>query len=1727
MTPTPAQLAEVQQATASMDTDKIPPGPTPKFRPPGAPADAVAPEQVEAASKVPTFVQDARNASHAAAHVGDQPQEQAAKNVQDAPSLGVSPAAHDVLESIRQDKKRSDLADIYEDSPALASWAVQPGHAAAIGHDDASYLSALEKWATGPKVMRPPTPEEIAYLKANNLPVDMTPQRRSVGNGLFMASLVKGVTGLGLAMQDKNFASLAEILIGPKGVDALTGGSEARENAFSSAKARDEEARRQVDTFQGMPGDAPFVSEVISSLPGMAPMILMPEVAGPIMFAETYGNLRASGVDTGWAVGGATLSAVMGQYIGQKIVSGFASKAATKTVEQVAAGNLAQMFQNPAAIFAKAQTKHAALGWLVGVGMGLSEEAATMLDAYSKTGKIPDVSEVSERLKKIATMSLATLPFSFVGGWKEYHEQMGRRLTAFGDAGQLQMASDLVKATKLAETNPEVLKQVLRHIVDQRSVLNDLRTAADVAQTNKGEMAPALAKVTAKKEGELRAYLSHEAIGRAAQKLGVSPQELIDKVMRNDSQSYTDAQIMKIPISVKLEDFLVDLREAHKELIPGATLDPENSSLDAVKNEVPLERPNPIEITSEVLAALDSKITMADLNRWAEKGAPALPKEAEIQSILSNLRQLGFDLPPLPPLQTGGTAPGLPPPPGQPPGQPPAGGAAPQPAPKPAHGPGTDWKAFAEQYVAQRPLDLLNTPAHRRAAEQARRAMDKALLVAVERLVKSASGAQEGLAAGVGAGESGRAAAKSQEVARTAPKEFPKFIGDWTRADIENAIKQNLPAGLSQAQVDSLSAGIRKGIKAHVEAAKQEAQPQAGEISKDAINQASKELAQSRKLQAKAEGKSVQATGNEVKAGDAMQEYLAQSDQHAMHSAIEKARAEAVTQGDKAREYVKAQDRKDIYSLMYKGKGTGDLYDMILEATGTIKDPRQHPLDLVDAYAELLNQGANMSFDAQHVADVIDNNKDMGSMTLAQAQNIALALKNLKAIAKDSSKAYVEGQKQDREAVITGDILPSLIRGSSGPSVTQKLADFLGPTVAGKILKSDADYADLQTLLQPLGGWGRSTLLWRIKARNEQSRFWEELQKTKAMELPAELKKRGNEDIQFPAGIKANYGFEPKRRDAWRALSMMGTEEGMNSFSRAWGLSPQKIHDWLFNEIKITKEEMDFMQDRHWAPNKELGDRVTAAQSNAAGVPMQRQKARQITTPWGDVYEGGYSPFAWTTKNGLPRLPDPNSADIHGMGSQVSHDFTKERIKKGQEGDRPDIRWDNIASHYRQIAHYTTHDELVREMYHMLNDENFQSAVLSLKGENWMRRLSESYTLIKDDGVQAAKTVGMVTHILNPVKRIVAASVFNYNFPVSLGQFAHPLVTKSAIGLSYGDLTKGMYELAANDGWAFAWENSDAVQSRHRNSFQEVMRNIGEIAGATGPSKLDVLQKPAHLINEGIDTTLTRLTWLAKYHQLLPQLGHEGARTGAEIAVERAMPSRSVLDQSAVVRDKMLGMYLLVRNYPSTIWNINAMDQWDTGSRIASGETSLFQGYGGLTVRRLSQIAGLGFGMYLMGHGRNEEELEDKGWHGTRGFAKAAARSILTEGVYGNLLTHEVMRAFAPTFVGETFNPWSLRLFESVSAQEVPSLIRDAGRFMNGGALDKAVAAIDALGRTLGASLGRSAEGISMDISGDFDGPEGAASQAFYGPRREATPLTDIRDFRKWTSKQIETLRRQ
>jgi hypothetical protein len=1025
--------------------------------------------------------------------------------------------------------------------------------------------------------------------------------------------------------------------------------------------------------------------------------------------------------------------------------------------------------------------------------------------------------------------------------------------------------------------------------------------------------------------------------------------------------------------------------------------------------------------------------------------------------------------------------------------------------PIPGTGEGTkpELRRYADDAVSRMTLGEIeaNDQTYQRAADAAERAAAKAKEQALRAAEWAVSGAQAGVEAGVRAAETGREAAQMNfQFARTAR------LREWLKGLV-------LPEGARPPpEPTSAETGLYNIPEINAEVSPTEAQKwySLGEAQRQ---QAIALYKESVRTQQKAEDLSVGATGQEVKAGDFVQQAAGHERTRDLNRAMEASRARQQAEGERIRNYLGKQASDSIRKSTYDaGVHFGIIYDEIYNSLGLRPQDSRTPRGGLDgALADVLIGGDELSFNVDHIRALSARPRELGDLLPWEADNVENAIRTIRRLANQATKTYVRGKEFERD-VWLANMERDLAKGSGGGKFTY------GEVPPGGV-RRDAERANTERLWGVFGDYGADRLHqldYALKLESDLQGHY-----LPRLDIPEGLRELAEREAQLPNIDRRDrkLRFLPdtiKQKDLWRMARMAGTKSGMAKLSAGFGVPEMEIERTLKSQIK-TKAEWDFI-DKGWQTNAELFQLESIMHAQRAGLPPLKLEPREMVVTHEDgtvqVYKGGYDPFRWFDGRDGARRPVSPDDPYHGLRHEMDtpHAFLKDRV----EGfySVPDVRWSNLKPHYASLIHDISHSNYVRDTFRMINDPAFREVVRNRMGQPWYDAMQEMIQVQAlgriVDGTNGA---GWYGGMFRELKGLAASAAFNLNFPVIMGQVAHLPIVSAGLGIEPWHMAAAVNSVRTVEGWREAGESP--VVSFRNDRYAQKINYMWQQQLGYGPNRYrDALSRASQEAQHLMDTTLSRTIYLAaKRKGLADGLSPEMAREAGDRAVSRGMPAMSVEMGSHVTRNRTWGLLTMVRNFPNAISNMRAMMDWETRVGISEGESAPWA-RAKQVGRTIGMMGGLGLGLYLMGHGKRDDET----------LPQYLGRTAITEYFYGNPVLHLAAQAVAPIVVGEGIS--KVNFFSTPAGEMLDRVVQDVGHLASRDRpMDQKMwDALDLMGRTIGAPLPppllRSAHGIykltryHMLDRNDFyrtpQGPLDEASIALYGERRTGTPLTDL-----------------
>lgn len=1659
--------------------------------------------------------------------------ESASQALDVAMQLKASPIFVAGSEEAKEKAQRDGMAEKLRDVPSLLPYVEQsPVHAALVA-DDLDLLKAVQEYVVpdakydwhGKKVdnTKPPSPF-MAGIADGTL---------KLWDSIKLAAAPKygGQDPSSTLMQGGRMGGEPRKGVAPAPAPQLLPEFVALRNEIQQLEAMRETPVPGAETTAGkiagaIGGTLPGVAALIAT-GGAGALLGAGEAAtAAMMFTQSYGGLLDRGVDPRTAAFGAFAATTVGYGAGQKLVGSLLPAGAVKSAQSAIMGKLQDLLPFVSKLGLEL-TGHAASGWGMGVGMGMVERLTARLDEASRTGKAIDPSDIVNDLHDVALDSLALLPVSLFFGLGEHYERVGRGIDAQINSQEAGTAAAVLQKVKLLQRNQEEMRKVVRSMTsDNRRELDLLQAARDesVFRGADPEVLKKLDEEIATRDAALYKYVDPESFEKAAQKVGLDPEKMAE-IATGQKGALAEAKQANGKLRVPVENWVVDLKDLHADLKDATASTPDGTTFADLKKEGTLP---PISMPSEALVKkLGPLIAERTLIQQLPKGEERTSKLAanldKMRAAVTEEYAMG-----------GGAKEAEPrvPPPEKPPKEPakvnPEGTRI---------APSRDALAsYARLRMQDRTIGELGAlkGMYSQQAEKAQKVIDKATTKSLDLLSSAEEIAQEGIDAGVRSGEEGRTAAEASEAAREVPAKLVKEV----RALIHESVltRMSAPQGVSQEVANSFRRRLRGVIEQMVEA----------RATPDAIKQAVREqVAEARKAYGRsesagqlAEDKSVRATEKTVAAGEQAAEIETQKQVRNVNKALEAARAQLDAQGQKIVEKAKGMAKDYVRGLVYKARGVyGPLYDVITEGLNLRKvkpeearTPEDHVALYDAAVKELIDNGTMPAFDVEHLRSVLETPTALTDMTVAEAANVLKALINIRKLARDASSIYIKGKRLERALWVQNDAVPSMLKvAKEGKQATENLA----PGEKGLVQKLteaqrnyEADRAGPHLLLKAAGEKGEELLERGIHAQKIRVELLKEAHDVLTQaSLPDPFKSRLKEKIEYPAVMR----IDPKRpkyitrADAMYALGRAGSVEGMRDLAAGWGISDTALHAW-FKEALPDPVYWDAVQ-KMWDFNRGWEGKIAAVKGRLGGVPMELKTPRKISA-FGKDYTGGYFPEYWLDEASGPR--EAKVGDLTNGETIMQappHSFLKPKEKFA---GTPDVNWDNLKAHYMREAHYIAYAELVHEQARLFGDKSFANAVKDILGNRWYERLIDWHnTTAADRELAESSRASVATNIIYRMTGWAKQGIFNSNVLVATGIVMHGPIAWARYAIPARAMANGLVKAILPEYVRAARANSEVIANREydsRNRMNEAMAQVGHYERS---KVIETLNAPGQAIYHGADHLVTRWIFNAMVEKSQGMPEHSDWSMAdhykfADKATFDIMPPIDVINMSKVQRERVLGLFTIVRNFPNTIWNANAIDNWETKAQIADG-ADWMKARGLQIGRRAGEAAALALGLYVMGRGGRTDEEVRAGW---KGILPWLGRTMLPEAFFGGLLLYPLLENVAPLVVGEKFNIHHVKLIDSPAGEFVDSITRDIGKMsiedIKRGRISKSLfAALDLAGRMqlspIPPAMLRHIEGAwevtryhllnARDLGYTPASLAGDASIVGYGPNRRTTNI--------------------
>jgi GGDEF domain-containing protein len=826
--------------------------------------------------------------------------------------------------------------------------------------------------------------------------------------------------------------------------------------------------------------------------------------------------------------------------------------------------------------------------------------------------------------------------------------------------------------------------------------------------------------------------------------------------------------------------------------------------------------------------------------------------------------------------------------------------------------------------------------------------------------------------------------------------------------------------------------------------------------------------------------------------------------------------------------------------------------EQILEALG-LGGPFEHdrpPSSIGEVVEAIDATGTTVLFDEGAVAELLASppaapvaNGRVGerwqALTVAQARMVLAALANLRAAGSAQLTILIEGKRlewSEMKALLVEEAERNLK--DRGPPESSVDAGSLLGVAGGLVSGLDGELLRMESLVSEFLGADAGIDSWWFKAvvqpLQEAKHREADLLKAAvapviaAMEkIPPAVKKRMRERIDGAALFPGHTDVlqPPTRRYELIALALnAGNESNLERLLIGRGITMDELMRALG---MLTREELDYVQTV-WDAAESLWPLARALEERLSGMAPPKIDPRPLTVTLQDGTEahlrGGYFPAVYDrrvdVKGEIQADEVRKGVDFLDPGfvrPGTAHSHLKGRVT----GARGIISLDPtiIQAHLVQVAHDIAFREAVLSVGSIFLDKDIQGLLRRRLGEkkallflDWVKdagraRAAEAVSQARTwNRVNRALRSNMAVGVLGYAADIVAGDLTN--IPVASTQFKDPRHLAAGVAEAVRD-PAGARERALKLSGELRFRADETLNAWRLKRNELTKRRF------PGREALDVYVDHAFDFFETMDALTATPIWLGAFREGLALYANDQAKavTYADALVRKVFPSHSVVDMSALQRDRgFWGSVMLFFGYLNTVWGRRRAMFHEAAIALRADDAT--------AKSRAAAVARLGWRMLALvaAYQILGEWLSGRGPEDGERFTEWLLRKALMGLTVNDLPFGALAEPIATKLVGGEFRRVSARAAPAVAVAE------EAGRSIMGAfeGDEGAGEAFFDLARSLGLAFGvptrplRAADYLVDWLEGETAprGPGDVAAGLVYGERaaQPGNPLQDAQD---------------
>lgn len=677
----------------------------------------------------------------------------------------------------------------------------------------------------------------------------------------------------------------------------------------------------------------------------------------------------------------------------------------------------------------------------------------------------------------------------------------------------------------------------------------------------------------------------------------------------------------------------------------------------------------------------------------------------------------------------------------------------------------------------------------------------------------------------------------------------------------------------------------------------------------------------------------------------------------------------------------------------YAGETYGEAWDALREMLGAEKKRGYAAPDLTDMHDNLAAEGKlPQDWDTRTVNKLMSQVHEPWMLSLGEIKEVHKAVNQIADAAKAEGEVLLNGVRIAKDMILAdltdhfknlGDVPLAQQRTQHSPKAIAQ-AEGLLDKISNGTASMRASGLQPHTLMFKQGKVGDALWFDRfIPSVAREERIWRGVSESLrgiADNTPADILASGLDPIQGPDGKMM------VRSDAWHIALHMGTQGTDIKLARGYRVSPDVLHEWVQANLGKDSGQAHAVAGKilepHWKEFDKIWGEYEQHFRERGLAPPERLIPQKLTIR-GKEFSGGYGgKLRWDNFAGDKQVLHPGSLEeligTHDQGPSTDDGHLNERVDNA--GGRPVVGWEKVIGSVRKEIHDIAMRPFIEDAHKIYSDNAIRDLLARKMGGDQLDAIykpgdkTDWLHTVADGSVADIHSAHWFTKSMMNLQGRAAYSAFSGNFRVMAAQpLSHIPAAMFALSLGPQHIAAGIIKAFSPDARTRAHAMSDVLRLRY-DDYQRRAEELNRQLTGVEPGSGVLRTLPDH-INwaawRETDAFVSHAIWEAEYSR-------SGDVRKADKAVTKMMPATDLYGQSKFVRDRSVaGFTFLVRNFPNTLANIAALNQWEarvSGSKMGQVKAAA------MTTAMIMSIEVLGKALVIQGGPSDKEKKPGEWW---------------------------------------------------------------------------------------------------------------------------------------------------